>query len=68
MLAPIADLRLCELMSLRPYVLAPIGLRPYVLSPFVCALMLGFARLRTFLLIRALGLRVFEVNVLRDLR
>ena len=33
MLAQIADLRLCALMLLRPY----------VLGPFICALMSGFA-------------------------
>ena len=34
MLANIADLRLCALMSQRPYVLEPLGLSPYVLCPF----------------------------------
>ena len=41
MLAQITDLRLCVLMSLRPYVLASLcpcvlmSLRPYVLRPYV---------------------------------
>ena len=49
MLAQLADLRLCALMSLFPYVPAPLCpcalmfallcLRPYVLRSFVCALM-----------------------------
>ena len=38
MLAQITDLRLCALMSLTPYVPAPLCLRPYVLRTFVCAL------------------------------
>ena len=42
MLAQIADLRLCALMSLRPYVPVPLSLRPYVLCPFVCAVLCGF--------------------------
>ena len=52
MLREIADLRLCALMPLYPYVPAPYApvplcLRPYVLCPyvlrtFVCALMSGF--------------------------
>ena len=37
MLAQRADLRLCALMSLRPYVPVPL-----CLCPFVCALMSGF--------------------------
>ena len=40
MLAQIAHLHLCALMSLRPYVPAPLCLRPNVLRPFVRALML----------------------------
>ena len=51
MLAQIADLRLFALlflcpyalMSLRPYVPAPLCLRTYVLRTFVCALMQDFA-------------------------
>ena len=35
MLAQLADLRLCALMSLRPYVRVPLCLRPYVLRPYV---------------------------------
>ena len=35
MLAQLADLRLCDLMSLRPYVPVPLCLRPYVLHPYV---------------------------------
>ena len=42
MLAQIADLRLCALMSLCPYVPAPLCLRPYVLRPFVCTIISGF--------------------------
>ena len=42
MLAQLADLRLCALMSLGPYVPMPLCLRPYVMSPFFCAFMSGF--------------------------
>ena len=35
MLAQIADLRLCALMSMCPYVPAPLCLRPYVLCSYV---------------------------------
>ena len=44
MLAQLADLRLCEVTSLRPYVPVPLRLRPYFLRSFVCALMSGFDR------------------------
>ena len=35
MLAQITDVRLCAIMSLRPYVPAPLSLRSYVLRPYV---------------------------------
>ena len=66
MLAQLADIRLCALMSLRPYVPAPLCpcalmsallcpcalmSAPYVLRNFVCALMSGFDHFFSFVLL-----------------